>query len=523
MKIFYSLPQMQHKGDAYIFGVVRIAFWAFLLISSITVFSGVQAFLGGYLTTLPWLVGAVAMVVGFLAFSLAPDYINARIVRYVTRTILQNTFRDARSGVILVFCVMLVVYLTRYSYKMSQFAAGASVEEMAGDAQQADVVALDSIYLGKIEATNAQLVADQDRIRQRYAQRITEATAENEAKIRGEETLIKGLESSRSKTNSQWIDNQIRTHERRIAEYRRRIAAATTPLREKEQSELDDLDTRYRAKDSLLTTVYTGTRDTTLLTNADRKLQHAQITGFFKDQLSGIAGKAVFIILILSVITEIIYERNGITPDPVFSPFDFQPSAILEALAMPVAWAGRHLTNRVRTVYNNLPDLVEREDLKQLRDPGDRQRITRDKKPVSGFETNSEIPALSMPLSVSKPVYIRPESKAAESAESLESTRKVIETAGSVIAQLKENRRKILQYIWKIKNPKSGGKRETCIQNIQRLNQESLALIQSFTTQLKHDTETLYTFRQQLIQYEIAKPGNTEGEVIYIDRLEGIK
>lgn len=514
MKIFYSLPQMEHKGDSYIFGVVRIAFWAFLFVSSITVFSGVRAFLATYLTTLPLVVGWVVMLIGFLAFSLAPDFINARIVRYVTRTILQNNFRDARSGVILLFCALLIWKLTSYSYNMSQFAAGTNVEQMAGDAEQIDVAAIDSTFLGRMDQTSAQYQQEKAHIEQRYERLIEEATAQNKAKIAGEEVKIKGLEGNRSKNNTIWTDDQIRIHQRRISSYKDRIAKTAAPLRAQEQQELNELEQRWAAKDSLLTAVYTTARDTSLTANTTRRLKHAQVTAFFRTQLSGIAGYAVFIILILSVITEIIYERNNIEPDPVFTPFDFEPSAFWEALAMPFAYAGRHITNKVREVYNNLPDLVEREDLKRLRDPGRRQSIIRE-----DTDSDSIVDSLSgsMPLGDPQTFYINPDSGGTESAESLESTRKTIESAANIIAILKENRRKIKSYIWKIRNPKSGGKKSTCERNIQRLNQDSLQRIESFYQQIGDDLETRKSFNQDLVKHNIARPGKTILKVIYID------
>lgn len=530
MKIFYSLPEMKKKGDAYILGVVRIAFWSFLFISSMTVFSGVRAFLSGYTSTLPWVVAALGMIIGFLAFSLAPDYVNARLARYVTRTILQGSFTDGRSIVILAFCGVLLLYLTGYSYKMSQFAAGANVTEMAGDADEQNVAAIDSVFLNKIDQTNNQLIKEQERIKVRFDKLVLEATADNEAKIRGEQIKIKGLEKNRSKGNTIWTDDQIRVHERRIATYRSRIAAAAAPIRAQEQNELAQIDARWAAKDSLLTQVYTSTRDTTLLSNTMNRNNHAAVTAFFKAQLSGIAGYAVFILIMLSIITEIIYERNEIQPEPVFSPFDFQPSAFLEALAMPFAWMGRHTTNRVRNIYNNLPELIEREDLNLLRYPETRQHIQKVKSSVSPAGGSPmeimESLAGSMPLSSKteeKVFYLKPESDQAETEGSLESTGKAAETAVNVIAQLKEKRRKIMTYCWKIRNPKQGGKKSTCIKNINRLNAESISMIQSFAESVSGHPETLKQFYSELIKNDIAKPGKAETEIIYINRLDTIE
>jgi len=386
MKIFYSLPEEMDKGDVYILGIVRIGVIGFLLVSSLTVFGGFRSYSSAYMSGLYPLLAWLLLFFGYWAFCFVPDFVNSMMVRYISRTVLKRTFvGDPRTVVVLLASLGLVFFLTRYSYKMSQFAAGKTGRDMGGEIDRTDLVAFDSTYMLRFDKLQGDYDQEKAEINARYEQLVLEAAGELNAKIEGEETLMAGLEQNRKKSNTIWTDQQIRVHQRRIAGYEKRKQPIVSPIRAEQAEKLRVLEERMTQQQGLLSESYTITRDTTLKQEGNAGHIHASEVSFFSKQLSGIAGNAIFFLLVLTVIREIIYDRNDIDPDPVFSPFDFQPSVVVEVVAYPFVRMGRGIVNWVREGYNGLPELVERDDFRELRDPGQRQRVLR-----SGSEGKSE-------------------------------------------------------------------------------------------------------------------------------------
>lgn len=385
MKIFYSLPEEMDKGDVYILGIVRIGVIGFLLVSSLTVFGGFRSYSSAYMSELYSLLAWLLLFFGYWAFCFVPDFVNSMMVRYISRTVLKRSFvGDPRTVVVLLASLGLVFFLTRYSYKMSQFAAGKTGRDMGGEIDRTDLVAFDSTYMLRFDKLQGDYEQEKAEINERYEQLVQEAAGELNAKIEGEQTLMAGLEQNRKKSNTIWTDQQIRVHQRRIADYEKRKRPIVSPIRAEQAEKLRVLEERMTQQQGLLSTSYTITRDTTLKQEGNAGHIHASEVSFFSKQLSGIAGNAIFFLLVLTVIREIIYDRNDIDPDPVFSPFDFQPSVVVEVVAYPFVRVGRGIVNWVREGYNGLPELVERDDFRELRDPGQRQKVLKSGKGGSG-------------------------------------------------------------------------------------------------------------------------------------------
>ncbi len=398
MKIFYSLPENMDKGDVYILGIVRIGVLGFLAISSLTVFKGFKSYSADYMNSIWPVAAAILLFLGYWAFCFVPDFVNTMIVRYISRTILKKTYQgDKRTYFVLAFSLCLVVFLTRYSYKMSHFSAEVTAREMGGDTENTDLVAFDSIYQQRFDKLQTAYETEKAEIITRYDQLVTEAAGELDFKIKGEQTLIAGLEQNRKKTNTVWTDQQVRLHQRRIADYQKRRKPIASPIRAEQQKELNALKDRFDLKYGRLDQAYTITRDTTLAMEGTAGDIHKEEVTFFSKQLSSIAGNAIFFLLMLTIIREIIYDRNDIDPDPVFSQFDFQPSVVMEVITFPFTYVGRSILNEVRKGYNALPELIQREDYQELTDPGQRQKVrkaktTETQKPGIAEAGKEEIP-----------------------------------------------------------------------------------------------------------------------------------
>ncbi len=491
MKIFYSLPENMDKGDVYILGVVRVGVLGFLAISSFTVFGGFKSYSSDYMDSLYPALAWVLLFFGYWAFCFVPDFVNTMIVRYISRTILKKTYQaDRRVIVVLLFSVGLVWFLTRYSYNMSHFSAEVTAKNLGGETNNTDLVKMDSLYQARVDKTQADFDREKGEIITRYDQRIAEAAGELDFKIKGEETLIAGLEKNRKKTNTVWTDQQIRLHQRRIADYQKRRKPIVSPIRAEQQKELTALNEKFDQKSSRLDHSYTISRDTTLAIEGTAGDIHQKEVDFFSQQLSGIAGKAIFFLLMLTVVREIIYDRNDIDPDPVFSPFDFQPSVALEVIAFPLTKLGRFLVNKVRRGYNNLPALIQRDDYKELTDPGQRQKVLKQKTELvsAAGETSDKNDGETE----TKP---NPETD-----ESFETTKfadyRWFETIDSVCARLRELKRTKQQYDWKLRN--KVGKPETAEKRIRETEIEMAATIEFYWEKIAAETALKQAFQDQI-------------------------
>lgn len=483
------------KGDVYILGIVRVGVLGFLAISSLTVFKGFKSYSADYMDSI-WPVAAASLLfLGYWAFCFVPDFVNTMIVRYISRTILKGTYRDTRTMVVLFFSMGLVFFLTRYSYRMSHFSADVTAKEMGGEVARTDLVEFDNTYQSHFDKLQADYETEKAELNTRYDQLITEAAGELDNKIKGEETLIAGLEKNRKKTNTIWTDQQIRLHQRRIAGYQKRRKPIVSPIRSDQQAALAALKASFDQKYARLENSYTITRDTTLaIEGAAGSIHQSEVT-FFSKQLSGIAGNAVFFLLMLTIIREIIYDRNDIDPDPVFSPFDFQPSVVIEVMAFPFVKRGRKLVNLVRRGYNNLPELIQRDDYKELTDPGQRQKVLKQKKECVS----------AAPETGDKNTFETETDSVSETAESFETTKfadyRWFETIDSVCTRLRELKRTKQQYNWKLRN--KVGKPETAEKRIRETEIEIAATIEFYAEKIAPETALKQEFQKRLLKLNL--------------------
>lgn len=355
MKLLHSLPKMSEllSHDAPLLKIIRIAVPAFIFISAITVFWGVKAHISGYLSYYPAWVQYPAFSLGFLLFSLAPDALNAILVAYVARTILKRKF-DHLSMILIVFCAGLSGGLTFYSYQMSKFSAVEAANEASGEAETIDLTPIDAKHDAALQRIQDDYNAEKQTIEGNYA-----------ALIETENQAIASWEKKRNDGNTQWIDRQ--------QDKRRKIIAT---LLEKQKSDLEALRNRKQAIEDKANAQHEKDRTKAESDNKAKETKHESFAAIFADKLSWLSGNAVFVVLILTCIREILYNRNGVEIKPIFGQFDFQPSSILETLALPFTAVGRHIINRVRAAYEALPELKRRPDFPAVIDySGYEQRI----------------------------------------------------------------------------------------------------------------------------------------------------
>lgn len=378
MKINYNLPELSDifKHDAPLYQIIKIAVPVFILISSLTVFSGVKLHISDYLQNYSTWITTPAFGFAYFLLSLAPDVLNSILVAYLIRSLLNKN--KQRTDIILnSFALLLVIFLTRYSYNMSHFSAGSVSQEIGQEIEQIDLSEINGSY--KEEKAEIQKIYKDDlsTIESNHKAALEALNAETEASIKPLRNKIQKLEKNRTIKNTQWTDREIGKLDVAINDHLAAQATEVTKfLKEKEQKTADLKQTR----DSDLTKLNTDKetdRDLSKSLKEKSNEQAAQANGFLKSELEKIAGFAIFIVLVLVSLKEIIHFRNDIKPQPIIAKLDFQFDWINEVLSFPGEAIKRYSVNAIRKKYAELPPLHEPQEVPKLEQYVQEQEIVK--------------------------------------------------------------------------------------------------------------------------------------------------
>lgn len=361
MKIVYSLPKPSDlfNHDAPVINVVKLVLPAFVLVSSITVFLGVKAHLADYLQEVQWLVSNGLYSAAYLLFSLAPDVLNVVLMAYLTRSFLQGHYQDRLGMILLIAAGLMVIVLTRYSFLMSQTAAKSMVKAAAPIVALKSTAPIDSLYQSEVKSLQVENQNAVAAIERRYQELIAASTAPLSAQILPLQKSVEQWEISRSDQNTFYVDLQLKKLNEQIQPLEQERLNLEKRLVLQKNQELAQLNDVFKGKTAKLEKRRNTDRTEVLSLNQSERKSINGITAIFTKQLSGIAGYAVFIVLLLAVIREILHFRNGIELQPIISPFDFQTKPLQETLVLPFTLVGRYCINWVRDQYRHLPSLKE--------------------------------------------------------------------------------------------------------------------------------------------------------------------
>lgn len=359
MKILKTLPKMSDllKHDAPVLRVIRVSLIAFVLISSITVFLGVRVHIQEYLSNLSPITRYPAYGVAYLAFSLVPDTLSVILFAFVVRSFLKGHYADTLSIILVSACTLVTVFLVRYSWNMSRNAAHSYAIHITPEAAETNTAAIEDRSTDRtreIEATYRKEVA---LVENRYDELLRASTAPLRAKSTPLEQKIMRLEEKRTEQNTYWTDREIGKLEQQLTPIEEEAAAIRKNLTEKKNAELAQLKAN---KDQRIATIESRSeedRTIALAENEAEKERTNTISAILVRELRNVAGFAIFIVLLLTGLMEILYHRNGVDREPIIGEFDLRSSMVSEVVSLPFVYIGRHLINWVRERYEQLPDL----------------------------------------------------------------------------------------------------------------------------------------------------------------------
>lgn len=358
MKIYHSIPEETplFSHDAVLIKILKVAIPVFILISSVTVFFGVQTTINNYLEELNLPLYVPAYLIGFFLFSITPDTLNFILVGYLARTFLKGYYRNWPSFFLIGICSLSVIGLTYYSYQMSMNSAKSVAIKLKGEERPYDGTEIKNDKERQIQKLLELNKTEERKLEREYNVKLENQKELKRLKLKSYGDQIEQWEHKRRKSNTKYVDMKIRKIRSKIDQtkidfinYQKGIFDSFEKERLKlkhsgnqKQNEIEPSYKQLLQEGKKASTVNKEERNKTFLV--------------FKNQFSSIAGKAIFIVLFLSICKEILYNRNHIEAIPIIEPFDFNRNPLQEIVSVIPTLILRFLVNISRIINNKLPD-----------------------------------------------------------------------------------------------------------------------------------------------------------------------
>ncbi len=362
MKIFYDLSKLKEsktfKYDAKLINGVQIGLVVFILLSSITIYSGLQSHLHDLLIhsfiLWRWLVNLAAYIFG----SLCIDLVNAICLAFVVGSILRQEFKGD-SIFLMLICIAVTGGLTYYSFNMSQNSAlvvGNDIRESNQRDDTPELRSLDNQYASTLSNIESTYGNNYQKIISPFEYQVSniEKSYANQIQVLKNEIAV--IDANSSRDNYLYALKQKKPLTAEIQRLETEKGKAIAPILSKQQKALEELlaqknrsiqEAESRNKSDRNKLRDETTKHNTIVTSS---------SNVFSDLFSKLAGFSVFIMLCLVAIREVLFHRNNIEPEPILSNFDFSPGWLIEVLGYPVAWVRSHSVAIVREKYKSLPD-----------------------------------------------------------------------------------------------------------------------------------------------------------------------
>jgi hypothetical protein len=358
MKIRLNLPTLGEtfSHDAPLYKIIRLALPAFILISSLTVFAGVRSHINDYLSQYSFWITVPGYTFAYLLFSLSPDILNTVLVAYLVRSLLKQKFQ--LTDIILnAFALVLIVFLTKYSYNMSQFSAMSVSNEIGQEIEVIDLSKINSEYATEKREIQSNFNNNKIHIEEQYNERLTLLEKQFQNQLIPLREKIKNFEKNRAPKNTQWTNKKIKTLKNQMSTLEKSKLEKTDNFLKEKQDKIAQIEAERTSDLKVVNENRKNDRNNQQSLKEKTNAEKAQANAFLKKEFEKIAGVAIFIVLILASLKEIIHFRNEINPSPILGELDFQFNWLQEIFLYPFIWIQRHSLNKIRRKYNALPKL----------------------------------------------------------------------------------------------------------------------------------------------------------------------
>lgn len=246
---------------------------------------------------------------------------------------------------------------------------------MGKEIEEIDLSKINAEY--KLEKKEIQTTFNEDKaaVEKFYNEQITLLHQRYENQFIPLREKIKGYEKNRVPNNTSWTDKKIKEQKDKITSLENnKLTEADHFLKEKQEK----IALLQKTRDSQITALGSdkkNDRNNAQSLKEKSNQEKAQANDFLKKEFQKIAGVAIFIVLVLASLKEIIHFRNDIDPNPILGELDFQFDWLKEILVYPFVWFQRHAINGIRKRYNALPKLEDPPELPEITSYNNAQKI----------------------------------------------------------------------------------------------------------------------------------------------------
>jgi hypothetical protein len=375
MKIRKSLPLVgdQFNFDAPIYSILKPTKQAFLFLSAFTVFLGVRSQISDNLPS-NTILTALVLIVAFVLFSFTPDLLNSKLTSFISAIVLELRFKIL-DVVLLIFSIALIVALSFYSFKMSKNSANAAHNQYKLKPELINTKSITTDLDTRLTRTNENHQAEQAEIKARYATLTTTTNIKYQNSIEPYNAEIKRLEALRTAENTKYITKKQNAQRKRISREQAKQATEIQTTQTAEQNELKESRTRRDKLEQEHTT-----RNKSELTKAkaanDKETAKADKLNKITNTLfTNLAGYAIFIVIVLTILQKVIEHRNDIKPVAEISQTDFQLKPLTDLMRFPAVILGRYTLNFIYRLYNALPELQKVKKTTEIINYHEKQKI----------------------------------------------------------------------------------------------------------------------------------------------------
>lgn len=346
--LFYHEAQTARKARYIISGLQ--------LLSGTTALIGIRLYFSDWLDDMSTVMQYVVMAV--IAFVLvAPGEMGIRETwAYLFRAVL-NRFNKGLNLFSLVLMGIVALFLTSYSFYLSQHATKSSMQRAAPKVELADTKDISQSYNQEVKRISQDYSTQRNDINKRYQGLIAAENTYYDNQIQGNEAEIDQLRRKGWATGQRYT-TKINALEKKNRGLETQRAEKVKQLKEKENAELEAISTWKRSAETEAKEEKQSTKADIQGRNREIVEENKAFAQMFSTLIARFAAWSVILVILFTGYLEIFYYKTGIKRVVQFRSTDFQAPAFLELLKFPYVYLSRYMTNYVRARYDKLPNIV---------------------------------------------------------------------------------------------------------------------------------------------------------------------
>lgn len=356
--LFYHEAQTARKARYIISGLQ--------LLSGSTALIGIRLYFSDWLNDMNPIMQYVTLAI--IAFVLvAPGEMGIRETwAYIFRAVL-NRFNTGLNLFSLILMGFVAIFLTSYSFYLSQNATKSSMQRAAPKVELADTKEASSTYNEEVKRISKEYTNQRDDINKRYRDLITAENDYYDNMIQENEAEVEQLQRKGWATGQRYT-TKINAIEKNNRELETKRAESIKALKEKQNAELTSIESWKRSSESEAKEEKNSTKENILSRNQEISDENKAFAQMFSTLIARFAAWSVILVILFTGYLEIFYYKTGIKRVVQFKSTDFQAPVFLELLVFPYVYFSRYLTNFVRSKYDKLPKVVPAPGTEDLMD-----------------------------------------------------------------------------------------------------------------------------------------------------------